>query len=74
MNTDLGGLENREAQGDCDGCGQSSPVSRMLPIGDGSIRVCDACYAAATATVFTRVKRVPMASRVARRSSGGKQT
>jgi hypothetical protein len=55
MNADLSGLEEREEQGECDGCGQSSPLSELLPVGDGSIKVCDACYGAATATVFTRV-------------------
>ena len=54
MNNDLTGIEDREEQGECDGCGRSIPVSGLFPIADGSIKVCEACYAAATATVFTR--------------------
>jgi hypothetical protein len=44
------GPEDREA-GQCDGCGQSHPASGLVPIGDGSIKVCGACYAEATAMV-----------------------
>ena len=54
MNHDLTGLEDLEEQAKCDGCGQTIPASGLFPIADGSIKVCGACYAAATATVFTR--------------------
>jgi hypothetical protein len=49
------GPEERELQEQCDGCGQLRPASCLVPIGDGSIRVCQGCYASATAMVFTRV-------------------
>ena len=38
---------------ECDGCGQLYLVSKLFPIGDGAVKVCRACYAAATAMVFT---------------------
>jgi hypothetical protein len=45
--------EDRAAQEHCDGCGQSRPASGLVPIGDGSIKVCGACYAEATAMILT---------------------
>ena len=38
---------------ECDGCGKPCPDSSLSPIGDGSIKVCQTCYAVATATVLT---------------------
>ncbi len=51
-NSGLCGTEDREIQEPCDGCGQLA--SKLVPIGDGSIKVCGACYAEATVMVFTQ--------------------
>lgn len=46
--------QSGEAPERCDGCGESLTGSQLLPIGDGSIRVCEKCYTVATAMVSTR--------------------
>jgi hypothetical protein len=46
--------ENGEVTERCDGCGEAHSDSRLLPVGDGSIQVCEKCYAVATAMVSTR--------------------
>jgi hypothetical protein len=47
-------IEASEVRDQCDGCGQRHPVLGLIPIGDGLIRVCRACYEVATATVLTK--------------------
>ena len=55
MNIGLSGPGDLEVRAECDGCGKFSPISRLFPVGDGSIRVCGTCYAAATEIVLTQV-------------------
>ena len=59
MNNDcsLGGTEK------CDGCDQPCLAPELLPIGDGSIKVCASCYMGATAMVFTKLKCSLIATR-----------
>ncbi len=45
-------IQEGDNQESCDGCVHLHPVSELIPIGDGSIRVCRACYADATAMVL----------------------
>ena len=47
------GIREGEALERCDGCDHFHPIGELVPIGDGSIRVCQACYANATAMVLT---------------------
>ena len=47
------GIQEGEALERCDGCDHFHPIGELVPIGDGSIRVCRACYANATAMVLT---------------------
>ena len=55
MENDSGicGIQDWEIQERCDGCGHMA--SKLVPIGDGSIKVCGACYAEATVMVFTQL-------------------
>jgi hypothetical protein len=48
--------ENGQVLKPCDGCGESYSASRLLPIWDGSIQVCEKCYAAAIAMLSTEEK------------------
>jgi len=45
--------QNGEVQETCDGCVQFYRSSQLFPVGDGSIKVCGACYAEATAMMLT---------------------
>jgi len=47
------GIQEGEALERCDGCDHFHSIGELVPIGDGSIRVCRACYADATAMVLT---------------------
>jgi hypothetical protein len=40
----------------CDGSGLTRLASELIPIGDGSIKACETCYAHATAMVFTKAQ------------------
>src|SRR5437879_13442817 len=51
--------ENVEFHERCDGCDQPRRASELSKIGDGSIKVCQSCYAAATAMVSTRPTSAP---------------
>jgi hypothetical protein len=51
----------REVQEQCDGCGRGHPVPELVPIGDGSVQVCRACYEKATAMVLTKEARASSA-------------
>ena len=51
------GIQGGEARERCDGCVHFHPIGELVPIGDGSIRVCRACYVDATAMVLT--SRIP---------------
>jgi hypothetical protein len=53
---DLGGNAEAEILEQCDGCGQTRLASELIPIGDGSIKACETCYAGATAMVFTKAE------------------
>ena len=55
------GIQEVEAQERCDGCVRFHAVSELVAIGDGSIRVCRACYADATAMVLP--SKMPAQSR-----------
>jgi hypothetical protein len=48
-------IQNRDVHEQCAGCGRLHMDSELMPIGDGSIRVCRACYRIATAMVLTEV-------------------
>ena len=39
--------------GRCDACGVNIPLEALRPLGDGSLRVCEACYPEATQFVCT---------------------
>ena len=56
-------FENTEFHEHCDGCDEPRRASELSKIGDGSIKVCQACYSAATAMVSTRPSlAIPAAS------------
>ena len=46
-------IQGGEVQETCDGCVQLHRASQLVPVGDGSIKVCGACYVKATAMVLT---------------------
>lgn len=37
----------------CDGCGKQTVSTALLPVGDGTLNVCPACFPSAIATVNT---------------------
>ena len=45
--------QNGEAQETCDACVQFHPSIQLIPVGDGLVKVCGACYAEATAMMLT---------------------
>jgi hypothetical protein len=53
---DLGGNTEAEIKEQCDGCGVIRLASELIPIGDGSVKACERCYADATAMVFTKAE------------------
>ena len=53
----LHGAKNRKVVEACDGCNEPYPVGVLIPIVDGSIKVCAACHTAATAMVLTSLER-----------------
>ena len=47
--------QHSEVQQTCDGCVQLHPSSELVPVGDGSIQVCEGCYAQAMLMVVNAV-------------------
>jgi hypothetical protein len=45
--------QHGEVEQTCDGCVQFHPSSELVPVGDGSIKVCEGCYAQAILVVVT---------------------
>ena len=53
--TDSSQFPHDEGLKRCDGCDEPHAASELHPIWDGSIQVCEKCYAAATAMFAIRI-------------------